>query len=205
KIQIVGLSHPGMRIKAAQQVPPGGEASVTVIWDTQAVRGDTTAKALLRLNETEAASLTLSAKIVPPIGILPYAAVFISGFRNEQVTRTLEITNNESTPVNITGLRGAEGASTFSANLKTLDPGRRYQLDVQLKPDGPGGRSQHALQILTDHPRFSVINVPVNVLLKDEVYVNPDSVEFGEITGEPGAAETFFLKKRAGSVRIVSV
>src|SRR5215467_9599600 len=85
KIQIVGLTLPGMKVKAPQMVPPGGEGALTVIWDTRSARGDTTAKVVFRLDESEPAAVTLSAKVVPPIDILPFPAVFISGFRDEEV------------------------------------------------------------------------------------------------------------------------
>jgi hypothetical protein len=205
KLQITGLSHPGMKVKAAQEVLPGAEASITVIWDTRFVRGETTAKVLLRLNEMESTSLNLLARVVPPIDILPYPAVFISGFRDEKAARRLEIVNNEEAALNITAIAGAEAASVFSANIRTVEAGRRYQLDVELKPNAPGGRSQQVIEIFTDHPRFSVIKVPVNVFVKDEVYVNPDSVDFGEITGSTTSPEIFLLKKHRGGIEILSI
>jgi len=205
QIQIVGLNLPGMKVKAPQMVPPGGEGSLTVIWDTRSVRGDTAAKVVFRLDESEPAALTLSAKVVPPIDILPFPAVFISGFRDEEVLRTLEIVNNASVPLNINGLTQPDATPTFSASITTVETMRRYRLDVRLRVDAPSGRSQQVLQVLTDRPDSPVINVPVNVFLKDDVYVNPETVDFGEIAGRPGGPETFFLKKHRGPVSILSV
>src|SRR5262249_18454808 len=136
---------------------------------------------------------------------LPYPAVFLSGFRGEKAVRTLEIVNNEEAPLNIAGMAGVEGSAIFSANLKTVEPGRRYEIEVELKSDAPIGRSQQVMEILTDHPRFPVVKVPVNIFVKDEVYVNPGTVDFGEITGNTTSPETFFLKKHRGRLEILSV
>ena len=205
KPHIVGLSHPGMRVKAVQEIAPGAEASVVVTWDTRSVHGDATAKVLLWLTESQSISLTLSARVVPPIDILPYSAVFISGFRDERAVRTLEIVNNEDVPLNIAVVTGTEAASVFSANLRTVEPGRHYLIDVELKSDAPAGKSQQVLEILTDDPRFPIIRTPVNAFVKEEVYVNPESVEFGSIAGGAPSQETFFLKKRHGRIEILSI
>jgi hypothetical protein len=194
-----------MKIRAAKEAPPGGGVPIGVTWDTRSVKGNSEAIALVRLDEREEVSLNLSAKVIPPIDILPYPAVFISAFRGEPVTRTLEIVNNESSALNITGLKEAEGVSRISADLKTVEAGRRYQIDVRIKPDAHTGQSEHTLNVLTDHPRFAVINLPVNVLVKGDVYINPDSVDFGDITLAADPVETFFLKTRNGGIRILSV
>jgi hypothetical protein len=205
KLQIMGLSHPGMKVKAPQEVLPGAEALISVNWDTRSVRGDTAATVLLRLNETESTSLTLKARVVPSIDILPLPAVFISGFRKEKAVRTLEIVNNEEAPLNITHIAAYEAASMFSANFRAMEPGRRYEIDVELKANAPAGKFRQVLEIFTDHSDFPVIQVPVNVFVKDEVYVNPESVDFGEITIKNPSRETFFLKKHRGRIEILSV
>lgn len=211
KVQIMGLSHPGMKVKAPQEVLPGAEALISVNWDTRSVRGDIAATVLLRLNEMESTSLTLKARVVPPIDILPLPAVFISGFRHEKTVRTLELVNNEDAPLNITHIAASatptasDAPSMFSASFRATQTGRRYEIEVELKVNAPSGKSQQTLEIFTDHPDFPVIEVPVNVFVKDEVYVNPDAVDFGEITIKNPSRETFFLKKHRGPIEILSV
>jgi len=205
RLEITALSHPGMKVKAPQEVPPEGKVRIGVTWDTRSVRGGTVAKVFLQLNDVESTSLNLYARVVPPIDILPYPAVFISAFRDEKTVRTLEVVNNEDAPLNITRIAGVSDASLFSANLRTVESGRRYEIDVEMKSDATAGRSQEVLEIFTDHPRFSVIKVPVNVFLKEDVYVNPESVDFGEIAGGTTGPETFLLKKRHGRLEVLSI
>jgi len=207
KMRIVELSHPGMKVRMPQQLPAGQTGWITITWDTRAVQGDTTAQALLLFNEAESAIVSLSAKVIPPIDILPYPVVFISGFQGEVVTRTLEIVDNDPAPLNITGISRENGDSmrSYSATFTTLERGHRHQLNIELKSEAPVGRSQDVLFVQTDHPRFPVLRIPVNLLVKDDVYINPESVDFGEITDEARNPETFLLKARNRPIKILSV
>jgi hypothetical protein len=58
--------------------------------------------------------------------------------------------------------------------------------------------------MVTNHPQFPVISVPVNLLVKDDVYFTPETVDFGEIIIRGGQEQEFLLKKRQGSLKIVS-
>ena len=120
-----------------------------VTWDTRLVQGIRTAQALFRFNEAETI-LSLSAKVVPPIEILPYSAVFISGFRDESVSRTLEIVNNDSAPLNVIGIaRENESERSYSATFRIIEPGRRHQVNIELKSAAPLGGSRDVLILCT--------------------------------------------------------
>jgi hypothetical protein len=206
-IRVVALSHPGMNIRAPQELQPGATGQIVVGWDTHLVQGDMTAQALLSFNDTETVLLSLSAKVIPPIEILPYSAVFISGFRDEDAVRTLEIINNDSDPLNIIRVdrENPDSLPTYSATLKTITPGRKHELSVELKAAAPGGRSRDVLLLHTDHSRFPVIRVPVNLFVKEDVYINPEAVDFGQITAESWSPETFLLNSRRRPIKVLSV
>jgi hypothetical protein len=206
RVRMEDVSHPGMKVRMPQELVAGATGWITVSWDTQTVQGESTAEILLRFNEAELVSLTLTAKIVPTINILPYPAVFISGFRDERVTRTLEIVNNDAAPLNIIRLTrdNEDLPRSYSVEVRTLEPGRRYQLDIELEPSGQG-RSQDVIKVLTDHPRFPAIRIPVNVLIKDDVYINPESVDFGQISNHVSSPESLLLKARHRPIKVLSV
>lgn len=198
KLRAESLSQPGMKIRMPQELAAGSAGWITVSWDTQTVQGETTAEVLLLFNEADRVSLTLSGKIVPQIDILPYPAVFISGFRDESVKRTLEIVNNDAAPMNILGLAYENGGQSrgYSAAFLALEPGRKFQLHVEMRSTAPAGQSQGMIKVLTDSVRFPVIHIPVNMLLKNDVYINPESVDFGQVTGQVWSPELFLLKAR---------
>ncbi len=102
----------------------------------------------------------------------------------------------------------------FMAAVETVEASRRYKLRVTTKPDAPLGCSQEPLYLITDHPTRSRLRVLVNVLIKSDVYVNPETVDFGqvemaEISGSPGLlnllGQTFLVKTRQGEISLTSV
>ena len=206
-LRMIAISHPGMKVRMPQGIPPGDTGRILVTWDTRLVQGDSTAEALLRLNEAENVYLNLSARVIPPVEVLPYPAIFISGFRDEGATRSVEIVNHNADPLNIVGVSGerADWEQSYSTTSRTIEPGRRQELKVELKRSAPGGRSSDALIVRTDHPRFAVIRIPVNLFVKEDVYINPESVDFGQITAKAWSPETFLLKAHRGSVKVLSV
>jgi len=206
-IQVVALSHPGMKIRAPQELQPGATGQIVVSWDTHLVQGDMTAQALLSFNEKETVLLSLSARVIPPIEILPYSAVIISGFRDEKAATALEIINNDSAPLNIISIsrENPESEATYSATFRTITPERKHELSVQLKDAARGGRSRDVVLLHTDHPRFPVIRIPVNLFVKEDVYINPESVDFGQITAESWSPETLLLNSRHGPIKVISV
>lgn len=209
-VGIIALSHPGMKVRMPPQLRTGETGRVTITWDTRLVQGETTVQALLSFNETESAIVSLKGNVIPPVEILPYPAVFISGFRGEEVTRVLEVLNHDVAPINVIDVRREDPHSTgiYSVTLKTIETGQRYQLHVELKSDAPAGRSTDVLQIQTDSPRSPAIRVPVNVFVKEDVYINPETVDFGVVRRQASQAwspETFMLKTRHHAVRVLSV
>jgi len=206
-IRVVALSHPGMKIRSPHDLQPGAQGQIVISWDTHLVQGDMTAQALLSFNDKETVLLSLSANVIPPIEILPYSAAFISGFRDENATTTLEVINNDSPPLNISSIEreNPQSVKTYNATLKTITPGRKYELSIELKATAHGGRSRDVLLLHTDHPRFPVIRVPVNLFVKEDVYINPESVDFGQITSESWNPETFLLNSRRRPIKVLSV
>ena len=207
KIRIADLSLPGLKARMPQEIPAGDRGWITVTWDTRSVQGDMTAEVLLRIDEKESVILSLSAMVIPPVAILPYPAVFMSGFRDESVKRTLEIVNNDTRPLNIVRLARENGDSfqSYSAAVRTLEPGRRYELDIELKPTAPMGKSQDTLNVMTDYPGSAVIHIPVNLLVKTDVYVNPEAVDFGLVTAQTPSSESFMLKTRRRPIKVLAV
>jgi hypothetical protein len=120
--------------------------------------------------------------------------------------------NHEDRPLKILGLEA--NSERYTAAVKTLEEGRIYELAVAAKPKAPFGRAQEALYLLTDHPERGRLRVLVNVLIKPDVYANPEEVDFGsvrmaEVTGRPTLldllTQTFMVKVRQGEMQIKAV
>jgi hypothetical protein len=210
----VDLSEPGMKAKFNPVIPPGREGNITMEWDTAHRKGQLEAEAIVRFNEPAQSDVTLTLKgiVKPPIEIIPHAVVFVSVFKGESSERTVTIVNNDDRPLSITRLE-AEGTS-FGASVETIDAGKIYQLRVKVPPDVPPGRYMEAVYLHTDHPTRSRLRIGVNVLVKNDLYANPEIVDFGAVSLDQLAkapsllellTQTFLVKARSGEFEIKSI
>lgn len=122
------------------------------------------------------------------------------------------IINNEERPLTISRIE-PEGKH-FTAALETVTPGKVQRLRVTVPPDVAPGRYMGVAYLHTDHPTLSRLRISVNVLVKNDLYVNPETVEFGRVsldslTKNPRLidllGQTFLVKKRHGEFEIKSI
>jgi len=214
RIRAVDLSEPEMKARFNPVIPPRSEGSITVEWDTAHRKGQVEAEAIVRLSEPAQSDVTLNLKgiVKPPIDIIPYAAVFFSVFKGESSERTVTIINNDDRPLSITQVE-ADGTS-FVASVETIEAGKIYQLRVKVPSDVPPGRYMEAVYLHTDHPTRSRLRIGVNVLVKNDLYANPEVVDFGTVSLDQLAkapsllellTQTFLVKARSGDFKIKSI
>ncbi len=214
KIARMEISQQGMTARMKPEIPPGEEGQITVRWDTGRVKGDVSGEVVLHPDDPAQPPVVLLLKgvVKPALEVLPSSAVFLSVFKGESIEQTLTIINNETRPFAITRLepRGQH----FLAELRAVDPGKVYQLVVRVAPETPPGRYREALHVHTDQAERSPIKIAVNVLLKTDLYVFPDTVDFGtvslaDLARTPSLIEsirqTVLVKKRQGDFEIKSV
>ncbi len=211
-IERAELSEPNMNLRFKRKIPPGEEGKITVIWDTKGRSRLVESQITVFLNDPKQpfTKLTLQGEVVPPVDIFPYPAVFLSVFQGETGERKLTFVNNQSHPVNVTQL---STGSNYSAVLKPVEKGRIYEILVNANQNGSPGRHREIMELKTDKEGISY-KIPINILIKTEIYANPDSVDLGHIdlgqlNQNPGMADfltqTFFVKKRKGKFNITSI
>jgi hypothetical protein len=180
-IDRVDLSQRGMNARFARQIDPGQERTITITWDTKAISGEARAEAVVRFQDAAvpALSLVLNGVIKAPIELLPNPAVFFSVYRGETAERRIQIVNNDETPITVKGVEVP--SSHFTAEVKPVQPGRTYELIVRVPSDVPPGRYMESATVLTDRADSPRLTVSVNVLVKADLYANPETVDFGSI------------------------
>jgi hypothetical protein len=76
------------------------------------------------------------------------------------------------------------------------------------------GRYDEELSLSTDNPKLGGITIPVHVLVKPDLYANPEAVDFGPVSAEelrknPATRElvtqTFLIKRRQGEFQIMKI
>jgi Protein of unknown function (DUF1573) len=213
KIARMELSQLGMTARVTPVILPAQEGKVTVNWDTHRVNGDLTGEVAVYFDEPAQPPMLflLRGVINPPLEVLPSRAVFVSLFKGESAERTITIVNNEVQPIAITRLDARN--QRFVADIHTVESGKVYQIRVKVPPETPPGRYREALEVYTDDPKRGPIKIGVNVLVKENLYTFPDTVDFGTISlGElartrsiPNLTQTVLVKKREGEFEINSV
>jgi hypothetical protein len=213
-IKQVDLSEAGMTARFKRAIPAGEQGMITLAWDTSKVKGEVKGDAVVHFADSGQPPITLAlgGTVKPPIEIQPYAAAFFSTFKGEGARRKLTIINNEDHPLAITRIE--PDGKHFTASLETVTPGKVYRLDVEVPSGVPPGRYMEAVYLHTDHPVFARMKVLVNVLVKNDLYVNPETVDYGSIgldslQKNPGLVglltQTFLVKKRQGAFEIKSI
>jgi len=208
------LSESGMTAKMKPAILPGEEATFTVEWDTAGVKGAVEGKAVLELNDPAKPQITfvLTGVVKQPIEFLPYQAIFASVYRGESGHKSVRIVNNRERPLDISRLE--QQGEHFHAAITPVESGKLYELEVTVPATVPTGRYTEAVFLYTDDPKMPRLMVPVNVLVKPDVYANPETVDFGRVALTELAhnssvldllTQSFIVRKRAGTFSITTV
>lgn len=213
-IDRIDLSQGGMKVRFAKRIEPGQQQTITITWDTSRMSGEVSAEAVVRFQDSAVPTLTLALHgvVKASVEILPHPAVFFSVFKGETAERRLQIVNNEETPVAVKGVESQ--SSHFSAEVKPVQAGRAYELIVRVPGDVPPGRYMESATVLTDLAERPRLTVSVNVLVKTDLYANPETIDFGTLTltdidRSPRLLEMLtqpvILRRRQGTFEIRSV
>ena len=171
-------------------------------------------KAVLEVNDPATPQITLVLKgvVKPGIEFLPYQAIFASVYKGESGHRSVRIVNNRERPLGIT--RVEQQGEHFHAGIKPVESGKLYELEVTVPATVPPGRYTEAVFLYTDDPTMPRLMVPVNVLVKPDLYANPETVDFGrvalkELADNPSVldllTQSVIVRKRAGNFSITNV
>jgi len=196
-------------------IPPGQEGLISLQLPTLDLGDEVTAQGSFRINDAAASPVTLKlkARVLPRlIDVLPLPAAFISVFAGESGERVLTVQSHLERPLAVTSVE-MQGKH-FTAAVSEDVQGRVFRLTVTVPPSTAPGRYQEAVILHTDDPEHPRVRVPVNVLVKTDLYVNPDVADFGvirlaELDANPGLvdllAQKLLVKRRDGTFELRSV
>ena len=176
------LSVQGMTVRfQPAQVPAGGEGSINVDWSTDHVVGTVAGEIHVKWNDPKNPSATVSLKgtVNPPIRIDPIPAVFLSTFASKQEERVLTIINNEDKPLAVDRV---ESSANVKAEIAAVEPGKKFRLTVRPVPNLKPGQYEDTVAVYTDNPTQAKIQLPVHLLVRTDVYAQPDAVDFGTLS-----------------------
>jgi hypothetical protein len=122
----------------------------------------------------------MQGQVSPMVEILPLPAVFFSLYKGQAPEKSVTILNHHDRPLKITGLD--QKSDRFTAQLHTVREGQEYALVVQVNPQAALGRTREKVTLNSDNPRQPRLSVGVNILIKDEVYIFPETIDLGKVS-----------------------
>ena len=135
--------------------------------------------------------LTFEGEVVPPIEFRPMAAFFVSTQRGSSKSTSMEIFNHREEPLKILSVESS--SNRFSLDLRTLVPGKHYELALTMHPDAVSGKTTEAITLTTSDPNRPVLKIEANTLVRDRVYTFPDRLSFD-------LPQSHTLKRNSGSM-----
>jgi hypothetical protein len=209
----VDCSHPGMTSRFERIIEPGRAGHVTVQWDLAGANGDLDAQVVVHVNDAQKPRITftLTGTTARSIEVQPSPDVFVTVFGDETVERRVTIVNHEARPLAITGVRPV--GPHFTATLRTVEPGRRYEVVVRIPRGLSPGRYVDTLYVDTDHPRQATLRFGVNTFVKSRLYASPEVIDFGEVPldkvraglGAAWGTQSSTLRTRTGDFAITAI
>src|SRR5262245_52114372 len=210
----VTLSARGMAARIKPAILPGKEETLTLEWDTTGAKGAIEGKALVEVNDPASPQLAfvVTADVKPSVEFLPYQAVFTSVYQGEAGRKSIRVVNHREQPLSIDRLE--RQGEHFQASIKPVEPGRVYEVEVTVPETVPPGRYTEAVFLYADDPKLPRYMVPVNIIVKAEISVNPEAADFGrvrltELARNPASIDllkqTLILRRRTGTFSITSV
>src|SRR5262249_26020081 len=203
---------PGAKARYPREVAPGKEGRIALQLPTLDLGDEVTAQGRFRTNDVPIA-LELKARVLPRlIEALPLPAAFISVFAGEAGERVLTVQSHLERPLAITGVEPQ--GTHFTAAVAEEEQGRAFRLTVTVPPGTAPGRYAEAVVLHTDDAEHPRVRVPVNVLVRTELYVNPEVADFGvirlaDLDANPGLvdllAQKLLVKRRDGTFELRSV
>ncbi|OLE67428.1 MAG: hypothetical protein AUG09_02500 [Acidobacteria bacterium 13_1_20CM_2_68_7] len=208
------LSLPGMTCRLPREIAPGGDGQIKVEWSTVHLQGRAEGVAVVRTNDPARSEyrLVVAGDVEGPIELKPLPMVFLSAFQGESASRTMTLVNHQNQPIAVRQTRPA--GAHFISSLRSVEAGHLFDLVVGVAPGAAPGHYDESLVVEVGGPEPLRLEVPVHLLVKADLYANPDVVDLGDIPLDhavqaPGVfdllRQTILVKRRAGEFRIVSV
>ena len=124
--------------------------------------------------------LDLTGNVVNVIQVEPDGVHFEGLGRNDVAEKEVMVTGMSN--VTFTVLKVECASPLFSATVDPVEEGRRYRVKIRAEAPRPDGRCATTVDILTDHPQYPRITIPVGALVVPEVMVSPATLVLSGLT-----------------------
>jgi hypothetical protein len=153
----------------SRHVEPGETGTIPIIFDT--ANYDRLVAKIVRVTSNDPAHpvilLQFMGIVWRPINVIPPLAVFdVSADTSSNVTRVVRIVNNLASSITISTPESSTAA--FAAELKTIRPGKEFQLVIKALPPFSIEKSRGVISLRTSSTNDTVITVPVFATIRHQ-------------------------------------
>jgi hypothetical protein len=160
-----------------RKIAPGKKGKIPIKLRTRGMNGTIRKNVTLTTNQEENATATLvvMAKVKRFIDMNPKTGANFGKIRENQVVKKeVELINNNEEPVELKLVRSPH--NKFTGQLRVVEPGRKYVLDVQTQPPLPKGYHRGEFKFTTSSPNVPNYTVRASASVTDRVMVMPRRV-----------------------------
>lgn len=160
-----------------REIPPGKTGKIPVEFNPANFDGKVTKTITVLTNETGAPTHTLEfqALVWRPVDVQPSYLYFtpIAGSSANE-TKIVRITSNLDQPLTLEPPVSSNPA--LALTLKTVKPGKQFELHVQARSETGGNQPQAPITIKTSSHEYPVISITATVLPQPAVTVGPPQI-----------------------------
>jgi hypothetical protein len=160
-----------------KKVEPGKTGTIPLQFNSGAFNGPVTKFATVTTSDAVASNvvLQLTGTIWKAIEITPPMAVFnFSSEDQSNATKVLRILNNLPEPLTLSDLQCTN--ESFQAELKTVQPGKEFELSISAVPPFKSPSIAAAVTLKTSSRQMPMISVIATVVVQPTIAVSPEQV-----------------------------
>jgi copper(I)-binding protein len=159
-----------------RQVEPGKTGNIPIQFNTASYNGPVFKQVTVTCNDKSQSTLFLQLKgtVYKPLEINPQLAVLNISPDAETGSMVVNITNNMDEALSLSAPESNNRA--FAAELKTIQPGKGYQLTISAVPPLKPGSTQGQISLKTSWTNQPVLNVSVYANVQPPIVVIPSHI-----------------------------
>lgn len=179
-VDTVRLTPPLTVVNGPGRVAPGAQAILRVRLDTSRIVGLFEGRIAISIADSdEEIGMTFSGTVYQTVEAIPRPAIFVVTERGHVSEQSIELVNNESQPLEITGVEHLH--DRFATRVETIEAGKRYRLTLTLDGKGDGGRRTDSIVVKTSSQSTPVVRILANTFVRERVYTFPDTIDLGAV------------------------
>ena len=161
-----------------RRLEPGQSGGIPIQYTVDSRQGEIFKTVIVVCNDLSQTNVTLkiTGDVWQPVEVKPAQIVFGACEDNTtNQTRVVRIVNNLEQPLSLSGLECA--SRSFEAVLKTVQPGKEFELQVTLVPPFKAGTIMSSIQLKTSSTNQPVITIPAMAVVLPVLTAAPAKIQ----------------------------